>query len=164
MYQTQQYSSKQIDYYGAITEMDDVMGKLCKLLEELGIKKNTMLWFSSDNGPCKGTMGVTNCLCGLKHSLYEGGVCIPGMIEWPDIITSNYNEVSSFPVVSSDLLRTVCDILDITLPDNHPINGISILPFLQGRLEHRNQSIYWTFSIPWNFNKGTYNISTSGDQ
>ena len=162
MYQNQKYNLNQIDYYGSITEMDDVMGKLRKLLEELGIKKNTMLWFTSDNGPAKGTPGATNGLRGWKSSLYEGGVRVPGMIEWPDVITSN--KVSSFPVVSSDLLPTVRDILDIKPPDNRPIDGISILPFLQGKLEHRNKSIYWAFSIPGNFSKGTYKVSTSGDQ
>ena len=162
MYQTQKYSLNQIDYYGSITEMDDVMGKLRKLLEDLGIKKNTMLWFTSDNGPSRHSPGVTNGLRGWKSSLYEGGVRVPGMIEWPDIITSN--KVSSFPVVSNDLLPTVRDILDIKPPDNRPIDGISILPFLQGKLEHRNQSIYWAFLKPSRFKKGTYNISTSGDQ
>ena len=74
-----------------------------------------------------GSPGVTNGLRGHKKLLYEGGVCVPGMIEWPEVITSN--KVSSFPVVSSDLLPTVRDILDIKFPDNCPIDGISILPF-----------------------------------
>ena len=162
MYQGQEYSLEQIDYYGAISEMDDVMGKLRKLLDELGIKKNTMLWFSSDNGPKSKSPGMTNGLRGWKGSLYEGGVRVPGMIEWPDVITSN--KVSSFPVVSSDLLPTVRDILGIKPADNRPIDGISILPFLQGKKKYRNQSIYWAYSIPGNFNKGTYSVSTSGDQ
>ena len=158
MYQNQNYNSEEIDYYGTISEMDDVMGKLRELLNNLGIKNNTLLWFSSDNGP--NSPGVTNGLRGRKHSLYEGGIRVPGMIEWPDVITSN--KVSSFPVVSSDLLPTVRDILGITPTDNRTIDGISILPFLQGKVERRNQSIYWGFPIR-GFNRN-YNVSTSGDQ
>ena len=99
----------QIDYYGTISEMDDVMGKLRELLNNLGIKNNTLLWFSSDNGPKVNSPGATNGLRGRKHFLYEGGIRVPGMIEWPDVITSN--KVSSFPIVSNDLLPTVRDIL-----------------------------------------------------
>ena len=164
MYEEQNHSLSHnlIDYYGAISEMDDVIGKLRKLLKELGIKDNTLLWFSSDNGPESLSPGVTNQLRGMKGSLYEGGVRVPSIIEWPDVITSN--KVSSFPVVSSDLLPTVCDVLGIKRPDDRPIDGISILPFLQGKIEHRNQSIFWAFEIPGNFNKGAYSVSTSGNQ
>ena len=162
MYQDKQYDLNHLDYYGAISEMDDVMGKLRKLLKELGIHNNTLLWFSSDNGPEKKTPGVTNGLRGRKCTLYEGGVCVPGMIEWPDVITSN--KVSSFPVVTNDLLPTVREILGIMPTDNRSIDGISILPFLQGKVEYRNQSIYWAYEIRNNFNKGVYKVSSSGDQ
>ena len=161
MYLKQNFSSGQADYYGAITALDDVIGQLRKLLEELGIKNNTLFWFASDNGPETNTPGVTNGLRGHKRLLYEGGIRVPGMIEWPDVITSN--KVSSFPVVSSDLLPTVRDILDVKPPDNRPIDGISILPFLQGKIERRNQSIYWAYKVDGNFDS-TYNISNSGDQ
>ena len=159
MYKNTNYNSKKIDYYGTISELDDVMGKLRKLLKDLDIKNNTLLWFSSDNGAIP--PGTTGGLRGRKRSLYEGGIRVPGMIEWPDVITSN--KISSFPIVSSDLLPTVRDILDIEPPDDRPIDGISILPFLQGKIEHRNQSIYWGFPIKYGFD-GSYKISTSGDR
>ena len=163
MYQNQNYNSDQIDYNGTISEMDDVMGKLRELLNNLGIKNNTLLWFSSDNGPKVNSPGATNGLRGRKQFLYEGGIRVPGIIEWPDVITSN--KVSSFPIVSNDLLPTVRDILGIKPTDNRPIDGISILPFLQGKVEHRNQSIYWGFPIKKGFDqKFKYNISTSGDR
>ena len=81
MYQEQNNNLSQdlIDYYGAISEMDDVIGKLRNLLQELGIKNNTLLWFSSDNGPEGLSPGVTNELRGMKGSLYEGGVRVPSI-------------------------------------------------------------------------------------
>ena len=162
MYANTNYSSDQIDYYGTISELDDAMGKMRKLLKDLDIKNNTLLWFSSDNGPTDDSPGTTGGLRGHKHLLYEGGIRVPGMIEWPDVITSN--KASSFPVVSSDLLPTVRDILDIESPDNHTIDGVSILPFLQGKVDRRNQSIYWGFPIRNGGFDRTYNVSTSGDQ
>ena len=160
----QKYDLNQRDYYGAISEMDEAMGRLRKLLKDLGIKNNTLLWFSSDNGPAANkSPGKTNGLRGMKGSLYEGGIRVPGMIEWPDVITSN--KKSSFPVVSSDLLPTVLDILGINkLSDGRPIDGISILPLLQGKVKHRNQSIYWAYNVRGNFNRGTYRIAASGDR
>ena len=158
------YNLKQVDYYGAISELDEAMGRLRKLLKDLGIQNNTLLWFSSDNGATDNTPGKTNGLRGKKGSLYEGGIRVPGMIEWPDIITSN--KVSSFPVVSSDLFPTILDILGIKKPsDGRPIDGISILPLLQGKVKRRNQFIYWAYQVRnSNFSRGTYNIAASGDR
>ena len=81
----------------------------------------------SDNGPAKGTPGSTNGLRGRKGTVYEGGVRVPGIIEWPDMISEN--RVVHTPIVSSDLLPTVMDILQLEMPDNvsqpsaHPCNA-----------------------------------------
>ncbi|XP_065904406.1 N-acetylgalactosamine-6-sulfatase-like [Dysidea avara] len=160
-YLKQNYTEEQADYFGAITAMDEVIGELRSLLKELRIKDNTLFWFASDNGALHNSPGSVNGLRGYKTLLYEGGVRVPGMIEWPDVISSN--KVSWFPVISSDLLPTVRDILGVKPSDDRPIDGISILPFLQGKMDHRNHSIYWGYDIHGNFN-GKYNMSTSGDQ
>ena len=155
------FNSDQADYYGAISAMDEIIGRMRDLLEELGIKKNTFLWFSSDNGPERGTPGVTNGLRDRKRSVYEGGIRVPAIIEWSDVIKSN--KVSWFPIVSSDFLPTVYDILGVKPEDDRPLDGISILPYLRGEVEHRNHSIFWAFVIPGNFN-GKYAAVVSGDQ
>ena len=161
MYLEQNFTSEQADYYGAISALDDVIGKIRTLLKELGIRDKTLFWFSSDNGPEDDTSGMTNGLRGRKRSLYEGGIRVPGIIEWPNVIKSN--KVSSFPVVSSDLLPTLRDIVGIKPTDNRSIDGISILPFLQGKVEKRNQLIHWAYNIKGNF-EGVYNTASSGDQ
>ena len=155
------YTPDQADYYGTITAMDHVIGQLRDLLEELDIKDNTMLWFTSDNGPAKSSPGFTNGLRGRKSSLYEGGVRVPGMIEWPNVIKKNRR--SQFPVVSSDLLLTVYDLLEISPYDKRPLDGISILPFLHGNMETRNSTISWAFAIPNGNFSGRYNISLADD-
>ena len=161
MYLKKNFNSDQADYYGVISAMDEIIGRMRDLLEELGIKENTFLWFSSDNGPEHGTPGVTNGLRDRKRSVYEGGIRVPAIIEWPNVIKSN--KVSWFPIVSSDFLPTVYDILGVKPEDDRPLDGISILPYLRGEVEHRNHSIFWAFVIPGNFN-GKYAAVVSGDQ
>ena len=161
MYLKLNFTKEEADYYGAISAMDEVIGKIRELLEELGIKNNTLFWFTSDNGPENKTPGITNGLRGRKGSLYEGGIRVPGVIEWPNVITQN--KVSSFPVVTSDLLPTVYDILGIAPCDSRPIDGISILPFLQGKVEKRGQLINWAYNVQGNLG-GSYKVATSGDQ
>ena len=150
-----------IDYYGAITAMDDAIGQLRQLLKSYNISNNTMLWFTSDNGPAKGTPGVTAGFRGQKGTLFEGGIRVPGIIEWPDVIKSN--QKSDFPVVSSDFLPTVCDILGVSPPTDRPIDGTSILPFIRGEKSTRNKTISWAYNIRGNFN-GTYNAVINGDR
>ena len=139
-YLSQGYNPDQADYYGAITAMDGAVGRIRQLLQQYNISNNTMLWFTSDNGPEHDTPGSTAGLKGGKHNLYEGGIRVPGIIEWPAEITGN--SVSDYPVVSSDLLPTVCDILGIDPPQDRPIDGTTLLPFIRGEV-HRNKSIGW---------------------
>lgn len=89
---TQGYKEQQ-DYYGCITAMDEQMGRLRAELGRLGVEGNTMVWFCSDNGPRGGgnAPGSTKGLRGSKRSLYEGGVRVPGILVWPDMIKKRPN-------------------------------------------------------------------------
>ena len=160
-YVAKNFTLDEIDYYGAITAMDDAVGQVRDTLKKFGLNSNTMLWFTSDNGPAKGTPGVTAGYRGRKAELFEGGIRLPGLIEWPDVIKSN--KKSDYPVVSSDLLPTVCDILGVSPPSDRPIDGASILPFLKGEKSKRNASIKWAFNIRGNF-KNEYQAAISDDQ
>ena len=152
-YMSRGYSLKEADYYGALTAMDDVVGQIRSLLKQYNVSNNTMLWFTSDNGPEDDQPGVTAGFRGRKCTLWEGGIRVPGIIEWPDLINTNVK--SDFPVVSSDLLPTVCDILGVDPPQDRPIDGISVLPLIKGQASSRNKSIAWAFHIPCDFN-GSY--------
>ena len=156
------YTQDEIDYYGAITAMDAAVGLIRGLLNQYNVSSNTMLWFTSDNGPLKGTPGRTSGFRGWKSELYEGGIRVPGVIEWPAMIDTN--RVSDYAVVASDLLPTVCDILNISLPNDRVIDGSSILPLIRRENSTRNQTISWAYNIPGgNFN-GSYNAAISGDR
>ena len=155
------YSLGQIDYYGAISAMDAAVGRVRSLLKQYNISSNTMLWFTSDNGYAAGSPGSAAFLRGHKAQLYEGGIRVPGIIEWPAYISQN--RATNYSVVSSDLLPTACDLLKLQCPTDRPIDGQSILPLLKGTSDKRGSSIQWMFSVPDNFD-GSYNAAISDDR
>jgi arylsulfatase A-like enzyme len=150
------YDENYSDYYGAITAMDAQVGRIRNLLQEEGVANNTLFWFASDNGPAVGSPGSTNGLRGRKGSLTEGGIRVPGLIEWPNMISEN--RIISTPVVSSDLLPTVLEILSLQMPDDRPVDGLSVLPLIQNRTNERALPVGFAFMIPDDFN-GTYNTA-----
>ena len=133
-------SPKEQLYYGCITAMDEQVGRLRKSLRSLGIADNTMLCFASDNGPEGGTPGSAGHLRGRKRSLYEGGVRVPGLIEWPAKIDKARS--TNVPAVTSDYFPTVLDILGFKMKGQpNPIDGVSLLPLFEGEMTERPRPI-----------------------
>lgn len=129
-------------YYGCVTALDEQMGRLRKTLRETGVADNTMLWFCSDNGPEGQTgkaPGTAGPLRGRKRSLYEGGIRVPGLLEWPAAISSGRSTAS--PACTLDYLPTVMDILGIEQPEVAPLDGVSLLPLIQGQTDTRARPI-----------------------
>lgn len=130
-------------YYGVISAVDRQMGRLRKALQDMGIADNTLLCFAADNGPegnpgKKGrSQGTAEPFRGRKRSLYEGGVRVPGLIEWPDRVKAG--SVTSVSAVTSDYFSTVLDILGYQLPAavRRPYDGISLLPIIDGKRSSR---------------------------
>jgi arylsulfatase A-like enzyme len=134
-------------YYGAITEMDEQIGRLRVELESLGVADNTFITFTSDNGPegkeAKGKKaGTTGGLRGRKRSLYEGGVRVPTVTVWPKVVGPG--TVTDVPTSTLDYLPTVLDMLNIEMPDDRPIDGVSLIPLLSGTANTRAEPIpFW---------------------
>jgi len=136
-------------YYGEIIGVDRSMGTLRKGLRKLGIADNTMLWFNSDNGAwmdekaAPDTYGSNSRLRGCKGQLWEGGVRVPGIIEWPARIPKPM--VTDVPVCTSDIYPTIVDLLKIKIPEqNLPLDGLSILALLDGQMKERPRPIgFW---------------------
>jgi len=136
-------------YYGELVGVDRAMGTLRKGLRDLGVAENTMLWFNSDNGawenPADGPdhYGSNGPLRGHKGQIWEGGVRVPGIIEWPARIEKP--KVVDVPVVTSDIFPTVIELLNINVDDTpQPRDGISILPLIDGRMKTRPKGIgFW---------------------
>ena len=120
-------------YYGCITAMDEQMGRLRKSLKEWNIHRNTLLWFCSDNGPEGVTgkaPGSAGPFRGRKRSLYEGGIRVPALCEWPEVITTKRE--TDFPACTSDYLPTILEIVKRqSVVSRRPIDGTSLLPLLR---------------------------------
>jgi arylsulfatase A-like enzyme len=129
---------KQI-YYGAITAMDEQIGRLWNKLEELGIAENTLVFYCSDNGPEEGTPGSAGEFRGRKRSLYEGGVRVPAFVIWKNHFDKGKR--ISFPAVTSDYMPTILDLLKIEYPDKRPIDGTSLLGAINGTDTDRKKPI-----------------------
>lgn len=133
-------------HHGNITQLDDAFGKLMAAVDEMGYRDNTFVFFTSDNGPegngaTGRTRGSTGRLRGRKRATHEGGIRVPGIVRWPGKI--NAGSISETPVIGSDIFPTICDVLDIPLPEDRTIDGTSLLPLFSGNAIQREQPLYW---------------------
>jgi arylsulfatase A-like enzyme len=137
-----QYSEDQQHYYGCITAMDEQIGRLRSELQKLGISDKTMVWFCSDNGPegkdgnSGRTRGSAGPFRGRKRSLFEGGVRVPALLEWPERIAAG--QVTHIPCSTSDYFPTVMDVLGFKVKGRpKPVDGISLLPLIESKMTER---------------------------
>jgi arylsulfatase A-like enzyme len=119
---------KDADWLGEITGIDRAVGKLRSALKEMGISDNTLVWYCSDNGGLKvaSTGGRAR-----KGSVYEGGLRVPGIIEWPAKIKQP--RVSKIAVNSSDIYPTLLEIAGVSVDAQPPLDGVSLLPVLENQ-------------------------------
>ena len=109
-------------YAGMVTAMDAAIGRILKAVEEKGIKDNTIVFFSSDNGgPSPGRVTDNGHLRAGKTFLYEGGVRVPACISWPEKIKAG--SVSNDPMHIVDLYPTLLNIAGASLEQKHPLDG-----------------------------------------
>ncbi len=129
-----------------ITELDDYVGELMAELARQGLEKNTIVFFSSDNGPhLEGGadpdyFDSNGNLRGYKRDLYEGGIRVPMIVRWPGKIKEGS---------VSDLMATFWDILptfvEITGAEKKNTDGISFYPELAGKKQREHEFLYWEF-------------------
>jgi arylsulfatase A-like enzyme len=128
--------------YAEITAMDRSIGQLRLWLQRNELRDNTLLWYCGDNGT-PGDGIVTSPFRGQKGNMYEGGIRVPGIIEWPSRITKA--NVSDVNAVTSDMLPTICNLTNALLPDR-PLDGIDLTSMIDGRMKERPRPIgFWGF-------------------
>ena len=124
-------------HYGELVAMDRSIGTLRRGLRELGIAENTLVWYCSDNGGLPNiTPETVGGLRGFKNSVYEGGLRVPCVIEWPAVI--NNPRVTNFPAGTVDIFPTLAEIAG--LPDSAmplPRDGMSIRTLFEKELGKR---------------------------
>lgn len=132
------------EYYREITAMDRAFGKLRSELRLLGIADNTLLWYTSDNGGLnEQTSGGRN----KKGSIYEGGLRVPAMLEWPARISKGrITDVVSF---SSDIYPTLVELTGANVENQFPLDGISLVELIDGSMKSREAGIgFWRHPYP----------------
>lgn len=141
LYQDQPEEMK--NFLSEITAMDRAMGHLRTRLRELGIADNTVLWYTSDNGAIP--EGSTGGLSGRKGELWEGGIRVPAIVEWPS--TLKEPRITDFPASTVDIFPTVLEMAGISTQEAiHPLDGISLLDMIQGKLQSREKPLgFWAY-------------------
>jgi arylsulfatase A-like enzyme len=133
------------EHYGELVALDRSIGVLRGKLRDLGIADNTLLVFNSDNGGLPGiTPETVGGLRGFKGAIYEGGLRVPGIIEWPAVIKTP--RVTNYPASTLDLFPTVADILG--LPESvmiQPVDGSSLRPLFTREIGGRRKPIPFRF-------------------
>lgn len=138
------------EHYGEIVAFDKSLGILRNKINELGISENTLIWYCSDNGGLRNIVpSPVGELRGFKNTMWEGGLRVPGIIEWPKIIKPR---VTNYPVSTMDIYPTILEIVGIN--NDHSSNyldGESIFEIFNSEKQKR------TSKIPFRFdNRGAY--------
>ncbi len=151
-YESKKWKDWYKKYAAMVTLMDTDIGRLFKVLKQQGLDKNTLVIFSSDNGPQssygKGVNDMTKFfnssgpLRGIKRDMFEGGIRVPTIAWWPGKIKAGKTgHVSAF----HDVMPTFCELVGVKAPDG--IDGISFLPTLLGKnaAQKKHDFLYWEF-------------------
>ena len=124
------------------------MGELRQGLRELDLAENTLVWFNSDNGPQAGENepGSSGGLRGRKGSLWEGGIRVPGIIEWPARIKQP--AVSELPGSTMDIYPTVLELAGVKAKYQPELDGESLVGLIDGTQSKRDRPIgFWDYPI-----------------
>ena len=138
--------------YAEITAMDRAIGHLRDHLKKKALKENTLVWYCGDNGtPSSGL--VVSPFRGQKGQMYEGGIRVPGIIEWPARIKEPRH--STLSAVTSDMLPTLCELTGQALP-NRPIDGMSLTPLFDGAITSpRPKALcFWSYNAKLEAERG----------
>ena len=136
-------------YAAMISYLDEQVGEIVLKLKEIGEYENTLIIFTSDNGPSflkevdltlfESTSFLNSSRDRVKGSMNEGGIRVPMIASWPNVIKkeTKTNHISSF----QDFYATVCDILKVDPP--YQIDGLSFYPTLKDEKQSKHEYLYW---------------------
>jgi len=148
-------------YRANVTQLDDAFGTVMKAIDTLGLAENTLVIFTSDNGPegdgTKGPgRGLAGGLRGRKRSMYEGGHRVPGMVRWPARIKPG--QTSDLPVVGSDFFVTMLAAAGVAAPAGVKLDGTDLSPLMSGGRVDRGTPLYWRWGGKVAYREGNWKI------
>ncbi|MFN7340096.1 MAG: sulfatase [Opitutia bacterium] len=127
-------------YAASVEAVDANFGRLMGALGSLGLDRDTLVIFTSDNG---GMPGLVAPLRGSKGLLYEGGIRVPGAARWPGVIPAG--KVLESPVLGMDFFPTALEAAGVALPKDQPMDGVSLLPALRSGSPLSARPLFWHF-------------------
>lgn len=162
-------------YASVLSHADDRIGEVLDALDRLQLTENTLVIFSSDNGPARASRptelklthdtatgagygsaaskGITGGRKGYKSALFEGGIGVPFIARWPGKIAAN--KINNQSLLSAvDLLPTFCEIAEVSLPDTYKPDGVSQVEALMGKgPQKRTKPLFWKMNSAWPIRK-----------
>lgn len=159
-------------YAAMIASVDESVGRMLALLDELKLADNTLVIFSSDNGGVGGYLreGIRKAgditdnapLRGGKGMLYEGGVRVPFLFRWPGKIPPG--TTTAVPIISVDLFPTFLELAGGAAPADQPLDGASMLSCLVsgGKSAPRREALYWHFPGYLGAGEGSWRTTPAG--
>ena len=153
-------SQNKKEYYGTVTQLDNAFGNLMKKIDDLGLRENTIIVFTSDNGPenpvtkeeskgewddpirdkCFGTPGIYR---GVKRFVYEGGHRVPGIVRYPGVIPKGTHSDKLFD--GTDLFPTICNLVGAPLPEGVTYDGTANFNAFLNKKVQRKQPVVWFY-------------------
>lgn len=140
-------------FYGAVTDLDYHIGRLIRTIDEMGLSDNTIIVFSSDNGPedihvinaTHSGAGSAGPLRGRKRSLYEGGIRVPFIVRWKG--HTPVGRVDDQSIVGTvDLLPSFCSLAGIGLPEGYRSDGQDVSTVFLGKPMKRDHPLLWDWT------------------
>jgi arylsulfatase A len=144
-------SEEEAQYFANVANMDVAVGRLLASLERLGYANDTLVFFTSDNGPetlnryrgARRSYGTPGPLRGMKLWTTEAGVRVPGILRWPARVKAG--QVLDEPVSALDLLPTLASLAGAALPSGLVLDGTDFRPLLEGGALERPQPLFWVY-------------------
>ncbi|MBL7152605.1 MAG: sulfatase [Phycisphaerae bacterium] len=147
-------------YAAMVQSVDEAVGTIMSKLDELGVRDNTVVIFTSDNG---GESAFTDNapLRAGKGYPYEGGIREPWIVRWPGVVEAA--STCDEPVITVDIMPTICEVLGMRLPAGRLIDGESIVPLLKQTGSLRRKELFWHFPHYRYSQEVPYSIIRRGD-
>jgi arylsulfatase A len=156
-YEKQETIRGQAEYWANVGQVDRAVGQVLSGLEQRGLTEDTVVFFTSDNGPeawmrypgvwnAHGTPGEVDgvALRGMKLEVFEGGIRVAGILRWPAKVRGG--QIIKEPISAVDLLPTLCELGGASVPADHHLDGTSFVPLIEGADElQRKTPLFWFY-------------------
>lgn len=160
-YEREGKSAVNAKYAALVESVDDAIGTIVEALESAGVRENTLIVFTSDNGGLKGPTDNRPLRSGKGYA-YEGGIRVPAIINWPGVIAAG--QISEVPIISMDVMPTIAEAAGIKIETDAIVDGVSLLQHAKsgGKSTIASRVLHWHFPH-YRHPPGPYSIIRDGD-